>query len=95
MTTLVVTCSCATTGDAAVIDFGVWLSGLGDRLDGDGVSEGFELSDGAGLGSGRVAAGVVIGAGIAVELTVLEHVPGRNCQYLWICAMRRCCCEWR
>jgi hypothetical protein len=50
-----VTCSSATTGDAAVIDFGVWLSGLFDRLEGDVVSEGLELFDGTGFGSGRVA----------------------------------------
>ncbi len=55
---------------------GSGLSGLLKGLDGDLVAEGLELFDGAGFRFGGVAAGVVVGAGIAVELTVLQHVPG-------------------
>src|SRR5215218_5305154 len=45
-------------------------------LDGDVVSERFELSDEAFGDAVGVLAGVVIGAEVAVELTGLEHVPG-------------------
>ena len=56
--------------DAAVVSLCLWLAGLLDGLDGDLVSEGFELSDGAGFGLRGVLAGVVVGA---VELGVGEQ----------------------
>ena len=51
------------------------LSGLDEWFEGDAVAEGFELADRSGLRlAGR--AGVVVGAGVAVEVAVGEHVPG-------------------
>src|SRR5437879_12801854 len=49
-------------------------SGSG-RLEGDVVSEAFELSDEAACGAFGVAAGEVVAAEIVVELAGLEHVP--------------------
>jgi len=62
-------------GTGAAVEHGVDV-GLSGLLDGYGVSQGFELSDGAGFGPSRVAAGVVVGTEVAVVVTVLEHVPG-------------------
>jgi len=59
-----------------------WPGGGGQGLHVDVEAEGFELGDGAGLGLGWLSSGVVVGAGIAVEITVGEHVPGgdEHCQ---------------
>jgi hypothetical protein len=53
------------------------VSSGGGLLDGDGVSETFELGDeslGCALG---IALGEVVGAGFAVQLAVGQDVPGR------------------
>lgn len=52
------------------------LSGFCERREGDGVSEGFELADGAGCHFGGGPAGEVVGSWVPVELSGGEHVPG-------------------
>jgi len=47
----------------------------GGRLEGDAVSESFELGDEAAGGAFGVAAAVVVAAEVAVELAGCEHVP--------------------
>src|SRR5437763_9860498 len=47
----------------------------GGGLQGDAVSEAFELGDEAAGGAFGVAAAEVVAAGFAVELAGLEHVP--------------------
>src|SRR6266540_4404356 len=50
-------------------------SGSSSGLEGDAVSEAFELGDEAAGGAFGVAAAEVVAAGFAVELTGCEHVP--------------------
>src|SRR6266508_1906517 len=50
-------------------------SGSSSGLEGDAVSEAFELGDEASGGSFGVAAAEVVAAGFAVELSRLQHVP--------------------
>ena len=60
------------SGRALVLgDFGEWFES-------DFVSEGFELLDGFCLGFPGVVSGVVVGAGIAVEGAVDQHVARRR-----------------
>src|SRR5687768_7047259 len=48
------------------------------RCEADIVTEGFELPDGPGFGLFRIPFQVEVSAGIRVNLTVGEHVPGRG-----------------
>lgn len=48
------------------------------RCEADIVTEGFELPDGPGFGLFRFPFQVEVRAGIRVNLTVGEHVPGRG-----------------
>src|SRR5271163_198988 len=57
---------------------GAGLRSIGERLEGDAVAEGLELFDRAGLGLGWDVSGEVVGAGVAVEGAVGEHVPPRD-----------------
>ena len=52
------------------------LGGFGEWFEGDAVAQGVELADCSGFGGGGLACGVVVGAGVAVELAVGEQVPG-------------------
>ena len=61
-----------TTGDRR----GGELGGIGKWLQGDAVAEGLKLFDRSCFGGVRSVRGVVVGAGVAVEVTVGEQVPG-------------------
>jgi hypothetical protein len=52
------------------------LGGFGEWFQSDSVAEGFELVDCSGFGSGGLVGGVVVSAGVAVEVAVGEHVVG-------------------
>lgn len=52
------------------------LGGIGERFEGDAVAEGLELFDRSCFCRCRLACGVVVGAGVAVEVAVGEQVPG-------------------
>ena len=52
------------------------LCGFGEGFESDFVAQTLQLLDGFALGSGGLVLCVVFGAGIAVESTVDQHVPG-------------------